>query len=273
METILVTTDFSKPANGAVEYAAHLARFFDTKLVIVHAFNLPLGGYDMAATLETIAGLRREAMDKLKVIKDHLTSNGYDPGIEIYADPGPVYTVINDAANTCGAELVVMGMTGEAGKIKQHLIGSATLNTARELSLPLLIIPESVSYKPVKNICLAAVIDGLEKSTLLYSARAVAKLFGAELEIVTVEPADKEQKAHSPEAYSFIEKRLQDTKHKQVFLHEDNEALALEYYFKFHETDMVIVNPRKHSLFGSLFARSVTKHLSFHCRVPLLILH
>lgn len=273
METILVATDFSKPGNGAVEYAAHLARFLNSKLVIAHAFSLPLGGYNMEAPMDTIAELRRNAEERLTLVRDFVLRNTYDFGIEIYADLGSTVGVIRDVANKCGAELVVMGMTGEAGKLKEHLIGSNTLRVAKEISMPLLIIPEQVSYKPIHEICLAAEIDNIEESTLLYSARGVAKTFGASLEIVTVETAGKTSKAHSPEVYSFIESRLHDTRHKQVLLHENNKALALEYYFKFHETDMVIVNPRKHSLFKSFFSESMTKHLAFHSRVPLLVIH
>ena len=271
METILVATDFSKPGNGAVEYAAHLARFLNSKLVIVHAFKLPLGGYDIEAPLAVVSEIRRNAIKSLELIRDEITRNSYDPGIEIYAELGTTMEVIKDTANTCGAELIVMGMTGAAGRIKQY-IGSNTLQVARELNIPLLVISEHVSYKPVHHICLAAELDKLEENTLLYSARGIAKTFGATLEIVTVETAEK-PKVHSPEVYSFIESRLHDTKHKQVLIHESDKALALEYYFKFHETDLVIVNPKKHNFFRDFFSSSITRHLAFHVKVPLLIVH
>jgi nucleotide-binding universal stress UspA family protein len=167
METILVATDFSTPANGAVEYAAHLARFLNSKLVIVHAFSPPLGGYGATAILETVVEIRANAMKKLTGIKAQLNRDGFDPGIEVYADLGTTFTVIKETANTCGAELIVMGMTGEAGKIKQHVIGSNTLEVARELALPVLVIPEGASYKAIRQISLAAELNGLEKSTLL----------------------------------------------------------------------------------------------------------
>ncbi len=271
METILVATDFSKPANNAVEYAANLARFLNSKLVIVHGFSLPLGGYDMAAPMVTISDIRRNAVENLELIRDELVRKSYDPGIEIYAELGTTMDVIRDTANKCGAELIVMGMVGEAGRIKQY-IGSNTLQVARELSIPLLIISEHVNYKPVHHICLAAELDKIEESTLLYSARGIANTFGATLEIVTVETAEK-PKAHSPEVYSFIESRLHNTKHKQVLIHENDKAQALEYYFKFHETDLVIVNPRKHNFFKELFSASITRHLAFHVKVPLLVIH
>lgn len=272
METILVATDFSKPGNSAVEYAAHLARFLNTKLVIVHAFKLPLGGYNIEAPLDTVSEMRRSAENSLELIRDQLLHNSYDFGIEIHADLGRTIEVIKDVADKYNADLVVMGMTGEAGKIKQHVIGNTALNAANELVLPVLIISEHVTYQPIHHICLAAELQGIEESTLIYSARDVAQMFNATLEIVTVESADKTRKGRSPETYSFIDKKLKDLKHRQVMIHEEDRLLALEYYFKFHETDLVIVNPKKHSFFQELFGDSVTKHLAFHIRVPLLIL-
>jgi nucleotide-binding universal stress UspA family protein len=273
METIIVATDFSKPANNAVEYAAHLARFLNAKLVLVHSFSLPLGGYDMAAPLETFSDMRNKAIEKLKVIRDLLIGHSYDFGVECHAGLGSTLEVLKEAKDAYSAEMIVMGMVGEAGRIKEHLIGSNTLRVARDLSLPLFIIPEGVQYNPIHNICLAAVMKGIESNTLVYSARDIAKLFDATLEIVTVEKPAEEVVWEKPENYSFVERRLADTRHKLVHLREHNTELALEYYFKYHETDLVIVHPKKHSLFQKLFSGSITKHLAFHIRKPILVLH
>ena len=273
METIIAATDFSKAANNAVDYAASLARFLDARLVLVHAFSPPLGGYDMAAPLETLSDLRNDATDKLKVIRDQLICNGYNFRIDCKAGLGSVVEVINEEVNTYSADLVVMGMAGEGAKIKEHLIGSNTLRVADRLSHPLLVISEQVHYKPIHNVCLAAEMKGLDGSTLLYLARDVANMFDATLEVVTVEKPDKEGKWEKPENYSFIDRRLANTRHKQVTLREDKVALALEYYFKFHETDLVMVNPKKHNIFQKLFSGSITRHMAFHISVPLMILH
>lgn len=273
METLLLATDFSRPANNAAEYAAHLARFLNARLVLVHAFSLPLGGYDMTAPLETMREMQAKALEKLKLIRDQLIAHSYDFGIETYAELGATGTVIADAATKLGADLLIMGMTGEAGVVKKHLIGSNALHAARHLSCPVLIIPEDVQYKPIRTISLAAEMQGMDEKTLLYAARGIASTFNAELEIVTVEKQDKEKVWTTPENYSFVERRLKGFRHKQVHLREDNVAQALEYYFKFHETDLVIVNPKKHTVFQKLFTESITRHLVFHSRVPLLIIH
>jgi nucleotide-binding universal stress UspA family protein len=273
METLLLATDFSKPADNAAEYAAHLARFLNARLVLVHAFSLPIGGYDIAAPLETIFDMQKKALERLKLIREQLISHSYDFGIEVHAELGTPFGVLEKAINKFSADMVVMGMTGEAGAIKEHFIGSNSMYAARNLPCPVMIIPENLQYKPIRAISLAAEMSGIEENTLIYSARDLANMFDATLEIVTVEKADKEKAWTTPESYSFVERRLKDTRHKQVHLREDNVAMALEYYFKFHNTDLVMVNPKQHSLFQKLFSESITRHLAFHSRVPLLVIH
>lgn len=272
METILVATDFSKPANGAVEYAAHLARYFSARLVIVNAFRLPVQGYNSFAPLNLASEFRTDSENKLHLVRDHLIRNSYDFGIETTAEPGDAVTVVNGIVNRQSVDLVVVGMTGEGSALKEKLIGSTSVSLAKKLKVPVLIVPERHEYRSVRRISLACELEHVEESTLIYFARAFARLFDAELEIVTVEESTNKEPAHSPDRYSFIDKKLQGIKHRNVLLHERSKTLALEYYFKFHETDMVIVNFRKHNVFKSIFSESVTKHLAFHCRVPLLVL-
>ncbi len=272
METILVATDFSKPANGAVEYAAHLARYFSAKLVIVNAFKMPLQGYNALSPLSVAAELRQDSENKLNLIRNNLIGRSYDFGIETGAELGDTVTVLEDIVNTYSADLVVMGITGEGSVVKEKLIGSTAISAARKLRVPVLIVPEKVDYKTIRRISLACDLENIEESTLLYSARSFAGLFDAELEIVTVQKNVNDIQKMENENHLIIEKRLNTVKHKQVFLKEENVEITLEYYFKFHDTDLVIVNPKKHGLFERLFSGSVTRHLAFHSRVPLLII-
>jgi len=170
--------------------------------------------------------------------------------------------------------MVVLGMTGEAGKLKERLIGSTAVSVGREFKVPVLIVPEGAGYRRIHRISLACDVDKLEESTLLLcSAHYFETLFDAELEIVTVQKPEEGTQWRAPESYSFNERKIGKTKHRQVFVRDNDAATALEYYFKFHHTDLIMANPKKHSFFERLFSESVTKHLAFHSRVPLLLIH
>ena len=66
MDTILVPTDFSAPANNAVNYAVELAKFFDAKLVLVNAYAIPPASYEVGISIEIISAMREQAEKQLE---------------------------------------------------------------------------------------------------------------------------------------------------------------------------------------------------------------
>ncbi|MES2679476.1 MAG: universal stress protein [Bacteroidota bacterium] len=273
METIVVGTDFSAPANNAVNYAVSLAKFFNAKLVLVNAYPIPVAGYDAFLSTEMIAGIQESSSEGLEALKKEIIKKNYDFGIDCVSEAGTSSAVINWVASKYSADLVVMGMVGEGGFLKRHLFGCSALQAARDLKIPLFIIPEAVTYRRVRRICFACDMERIEEGTLLYTARYFASVFGAEIELVTVKHSIEEVSWNKSETYSLVEKRLQNIKHKSVYIKDNDVSQALEYYFKFHKTDLVLVNPKKHGFFQTLFGESVTKNLAFKIEVPLLIVH
>ena len=273
MERLLVATDFSLPADNAVSYAANLAKFFSAELVLVHAYTLPVGSYDTLYPLNLLAETRSYAEGHLNTMKEELIRDNYDFGITCFVGPGTVHDIVKEALSLYPADLIIMGMVGDAGKIKEHLIGSNTLHLSKKFDLPILVVPEGVTYQKIQRVGLAYDMDGGPDDQLLYSARDLAQIFNAELEVVTVKKSEEGLTWNSPENYTFIDQVLKNVKHKNVHISDKRADLALEYYFKFHETDLILVKPRKLGIFQTLFSGSLTKHLAFHIQVPLLIIH
>jgi nucleotide-binding universal stress UspA family protein len=273
METIVVGTDFSGPAKNAVYYASELAKYFSAKLILVNAVPMPLNGYGSMAPLQVMAELQSNSEQLLKELKQEIIRKNYDFGIECVSEIGNCFGVINDVAKRYSADLLVMGMVGEGGLLKRHLIGSSALHAAREITIPLFIVPEAVTYRRIHQICFACDMDHIEETTLLHTVKYFATAFDAEIELVTIKKSSEEIAWNTNETYAFVEKRLLNTKHKNVYIKDHNTSQALEYYFKFHRTDLVMVNPKKHGFFKTLFAESVTKNLAFNIELPLLVVH
>lgn len=273
METIIVGTDFSLPAKNAVNYAVGLARHFSAKLVLVNAYSLPVGGYNSMVPLDMISVLQESSASALQELKQEIIKNNYDFGIECLSQVGTPYGAIKDAVTKYSGDLVVMGMVGEGSFLKRHIMGSTAISVARDLEIPAFIVPEAARYNKIKNICFACDVDRIEEGTLIYTARDFAEIFGAELELVTIDVPGKELVNAPSETYTFVEKRLRGIKHKQVHIADTDVSKALEYYFKFHTTDLVMVNPGKHNLLQRMFTESITKSLAYTLETPLLAIH
>jgi len=274
MKTILLATDFSKAANNACDYAAELAKYFDAKLILVNAYNYPFTQHESARSFNEFAEKDREANKALADLKEKIyQKNSRIPHVECYAHAGNAFDVIQSAADKFNAELVVIGITGSAGKLKEHVVGSTALAIARNLDVNTIIIPEGVKYHRIHKMSFACDIENIEENDLLYVAKYFSKIFDAALEIINVEKFDVKPQIYKYQPLSFLNKTLETVDHNTVIIENNDPATALENYFRSHNTDILIVNPKKHNVFYNLFHTSVTKKLVFHSKQPLLIIH
>jgi nucleotide-binding universal stress UspA family protein len=270
MERILIATDFSPAAENAIRYGADIAKFLNAGIILVNAFSMPLGGYDVMAPLATIAEMESSGLAALREEKNKIIKRvGYDPGIDCVCEPGSVFGVISDCATKMGVDLVIMGMVGQAGALKQKVIGSSALSAARNLQLPLIIVPERTTYSKISKIAFAFA-EQADPHMLFHSVRAFAILFGAPVELIQVEPENSDN-VRSVELSA--EKVLESVHYTSVKLRNNNPGDALEAYFRLNKPDLVILNPKKHRLFHDLFASGVTSQLAYHLGIPLLAIH
>ncbi|HXB40758.1 MAG TPA: universal stress protein [Bacteroidia bacterium] len=270
METILVPTDFSAAADNATDYAVQLAKYFNAKLILVNASAIPAVSSDSLIQLEMYASLQQTSIDGLENLKKKILKNDNGLNIECFSETGYAYDVIIAATLKYKANLVVMGIIGEAGRIKEKIIGSTSVKIAKNTVTPVFIIPESVKYHRIHKISFACDLKKTENSSIIYIAKYFAKVFDSELEVVNVEYPNEEITIENAKSNLFVEKKLQNTNHKSVFITDNQVAKGLLEYFKLNPTDVVMLNPKKHSVFHNLFYESVTKELAFHLQVPIL---
>ncbi|HWY37223.1 MAG TPA: universal stress protein [Bacteroidia bacterium] len=274
METILIATDFSPAAANATEYGIELAKFFDAKIVLVNSYPVPPVGYEGNNTMQMIQALQDSSSIALENLKKQIIAKYQrDFEIECFSDMGFPGDVIAEAAKKYHADLIVMGIIGEAGKIKEHVIGSSSVKVAQHSTVPTFIIPEGVNYHRIRKIAFVCDMDKTEEGYMVYIAKYFGNVFGAELEVVNVEPPQGEMSEAKARTTQFIEKKLEVIKHKTVYVTDNDVAHGLENYFKTHPSDIVMVNPKKHNIFHNLFNESTTKELAFHLHVPLLAIH
>jgi len=272
MDTLVIATDFSPAADNAVNYGIDLARHFNSRIVLVTAYSLPLAGYDSVAPPVVLSEMEASAMRELEEIKSRIVARtGFDPGVDFYAGSGSPMSVISEAVEKYTADVVVLGMVGKAGSLKRHLIGSTSLEAARGLDVPVFVIPEGVTYKPIRNISFACDFEKVEESTIIYTARSFSALFNATLEIVNISPkamplTEKAATRH------FIDRTLGGVSHKTTQIESDDPAGALTDYFRYNSSDLIILNPKRHNLFRRIFVTGVTGKLVFNLKLPMLII-
>lgn len=273
MKTILIATDFSPAATNALIYSAGLIKQLDLDVVLLHAVTPPLGRYDPMTPTAVIEEIKRVSLNVLnenkQVLADHL---GYDPGIKTQVEVGRADDVIQDMAYKYKADLVVIGIIGESGIAKRKSIGSNALKLARILDAPLMVIPEQAEYRNIHNISFACDPEEIEDDAFRYIIKSFCHTFNARLEVVHIK-TDFAKSIKLLMASSIMEQIIEKTDHTVVTISDNDPANALKNYFEINRTDLIIMNPKEHTLFERLFNQSVTHELIFTLKVPMLIVH
>ncbi|MES2131180.1 MAG: universal stress protein [Bacteroidota bacterium] len=273
MKTILIATDFSPAATNALIYGAGIIKHLDLNVVLIHAVTPPLGRYDTLTPKAVIDEVKRASLMTLdehkKLLIDHI---GYDPGIKTEVEVGHADDVIQSMAHKYKADLVVIGIIGESGTAKRKSIGSNTLKLAHALEAPLLVIPGDISYRNIHRISFACDPEEIEDDAFRYIIETFCKTFNAWLEVVHIK-TNLKKTIKSLVAGSMMEQIIEKVDHTVVTLFDTDPANALKDYFAHNKTDLIIMDPKEHTLFEKIFNQSVTRELIFSLKTPMLIIH
>jgi nucleotide-binding universal stress UspA family protein len=189
---------------------------------------------------------------------------GKQTRIETEADEFPLAPGVKRLTGNGDAGLVVMGITGKSD-LEQILIGSHTLDLAKDSHTPLLIVPGSARFEKIRRIVFACDLEIAPDAIPVPAIRTLAQRLGARLVILNVghEPAGQPV----AEAFSGSE----PPEYHQVARRDI--AKGIMEFAGHHDIQLVITIPQKYGFFESLFHRSVTKKLAFHTHLPLLHLN
>jgi nucleotide-binding universal stress UspA family protein len=273
MNTILVPTDFSSTADNAVRYAIEIARKSKSKIVLFHAYQLPMTTSEIQLIVITQEELERESINRLNEEKTKLeNAEGKEIKIETKVAEGFLVDVVEEVCKEIKADLIVMGITG-ASKVEEILFGSNTIGIVRHTNCPAIIVPHDATFKQINNIVFAADYQKIKDKRSFEQIRNYVRLFNATLHILYIDlPTELISSERAIEGIK-LENELEDIKHEFHFLEHVDVSKGVNEYVDKVQAEMVMIIPRKHNLLERIFKSSQTKKLAFHSHVPMLCIH
>src|SRR3569833_1223387 len=191
IHTILFPVDLSDRARAASPFIHALAKFYDARVILVHACEAAIPGPPGSAHLAGVCyeAVESDSRDRLRKFADSelpklntlcLASVGYPP--RVIASEAAVYDV----------DLIAMPTHGYSG-YRRLLLGSVTARVLRDLRIPVWTdahVPEPTHRAhPQPRRILAAVDLGEQSSRTAEFALQLGRDTGAEVEIVHAAPA------------------------------------------------------------------------------------
>jgi nucleotide-binding universal stress UspA family protein len=140
IRTILVPIDFSESAHNIIEWAAHLASGSESKLVLFHAYHLPVEFQQLEGAYlppDFWANVKSESQASLARHEAGLREKGHT--VESVVREGYAATAIVDEATELGADLIVIGTHGLSG-LKHMLLGSVAERVVQKAPCPVLTV-------------------------------------------------------------------------------------------------------------------------------------
>jgi nucleotide-binding universal stress UspA family protein len=269
MKTIFIATDFSEYAQHAADFAMDLAGHMGCSVVLFHAYEIPLSVPDSYVLIEPDE-VRKTAESYLLEESKRLRKTPFQP-IEIVAYEGAPVPAILENIKKYKEPLIVVGRSGIGGMIKNFL-GSTAAGLAKKASMPVLLIPEAIHFKPFQNAMLAAELEidapleGLDPLIdLCYRCHAT-------LDVVRVLKPYVSLVAELSYRSSRLAGKLSELSWNYAFPRGEDVFEVLNEYAITNEVDLISVIPQHHSFLERMFNKSESKMLIRHTHIPLLLL-
>ncbi len=269
MKTILVPTDYSNAAKNAADYAINFAKEIKARVLLFHAYNLPIVPSPDALILVPTAGeWHKENEDLLKIEVARLRKK---TTIEIGYKAVMGLAVDEIKEEEKKADFIIMGITG-AGPISEKLLGSITTATLKKVNKPVIVIPENVHYKNPERIVLASDLDPVKNIKILDKLNMLVEHFKSVIYIVNVREKKDELTVANAVAEVQLETKLKDVEHFYYYPENGHPVEGINDFVRMKKADMVAVIPHHYTFVENLFHNSFSKKMAFHTKVPLLVL-
>ena len=140
--TIVVATDFSTSAAHATDTAIDYARKLGSRLVLIHAYDVPIPAPAIAGAYSLPEGIVKEIASAAQARVDEAAREVAETGVECegVAVGLPAAMAVVDEAISRHADLIVMGTRGLTG-IKHVALGSVADRVVRTAPCPVLTVP------------------------------------------------------------------------------------------------------------------------------------
>ena len=275
MAKLLVPTDFSEASENATNYAIEMANALSAEIVLLHVNQIPVSVSEFGITAYDVSEMKTESLVTLKGLAEKIKkSYPHISKVEYYAEIGNSADVILEYAKNKNFEFVIMGNNGHGSNFIKNIIGSTSVSVSKKIEVPLIIVPPHVKYKKIENLAYASVYDeDIETNTALIKVRDLNLQFNSTLSVLHVIPENHSLNETESFADNFVESKLAKTEHQTYIITENKVSVGILDFVKFHQIDMIIVEPKKHSIFHALFYPSITNELAFKSPVPVLTIH
>ena len=274
MKTIIAATDFSPVSLNAVNFAADMALHLDARILLFHAYSIPVSYSDVPVALLSVEEVKKSSELQLGQLKEkiiHVTSGKIR--IDTECIMGNTVDELENLCKKIQPFAVVMGAKGKTG-LEKVIFGSTALTAIRHLTWPVICVPPGRDFsKGIKKIGFACDFKQVAYTTPVQAIHQIVKEFDAELHVLNVDYNNKQFRPDTPEQSFLLHQLLEDLRPQYHFITGADVEDEINRFAENNNLDLVIAIPKKHKLLEGIFKPSSTKELIFQSHIPVMCVH
>lgn len=278
MKKVLVPIDFSACSNNAINFALQSEKLFPMEIILLHAFEMKGNVYTdyMGLNMEFNQSLLDEIYTRLSLLKKSI-EEAEDIQVKTQIITEPLNEAIQKAITVHNIDMLIMGTLGASG-FKEKLLGTKTSLVIGHTRVPVMVIPYEYTWTKPKKILLAT--NHFEKGpAILDSLFELADMYRAQIHVAVFSDEDSDNVStlleHSRNAAHY-EEMLRKKYHVPALtvthLYGKDFEETLQNHISKSGINILAMVPYKKNLIDRLFHPSMTKRMSYHTSVPLLVI-
>ncbi|RYY60499.1 MAG: universal stress protein [Chitinophagaceae bacterium] len=270
MEKILVAVDFSPASENAMRYAADLALFTRSTLVLFHVCELPPTFAD--APLVNLVSLEQHAWEILNDRRTELALRMEGDGfIECYVDTGDFFKRLEHICELTNPDLVIVGSRGTS-KLERFFFGNHSGKAAEKITWPVMAVPLGYSFTPPARICLACDMSDVRETVPAGLISAIVSDFNGVLHILNTGHPGRHRPEIADQA-AILESMFKDLRPVFHFTSGHNVDQDIIDFVAENHIDILIVMPKSAPVVNQVLRHHHTRFLVLHCPVPVVSFH
>lgn len=267
---ILVITNFSNASQNALSYACGLFGTDQHEFLLAHIYALPLTytveGVALASVSEAFRDIEEQLADELDRIRAQF------PGIGISGQYilGGLLASSRELIAAYAPSALVFGTAGYYSELWHT--DSELLLALRNLTVPVVIVPEHIGFRAVQQIGFACDYRNVCVPKQTAFIRDLVHDTGGQLHIVHVARSKPDSVSVKQQNEQLLREALQGIEPHYHELETPEVFRAIHEFVRSYELDLLIVIPRKQEFWYSIFHKSNIRQLAFLNRLPIVAL-
>lgn len=273
--TIVMATDFSDSSEAALNYLLKFIAKAEINLFLLYVQPVPLISSDLPydVVYKELKHAREVSHRNLLRMSKKIISLHPEVKLNYIFEEGDVEERIVDTAKDLKPDLLVIG-TKSKGNFFKWFEGSTTSYLIRSACSPVMVVPQDVKFKEVRECVFASSFQDEDKIFINHAGK-ISSLSNARLSVLNVVKKLNDSAKERLMKFTSSIKRTAKYHNLEFKVREGHEEVEREIGNYLHESrpQLVFMATHKKTFMQKLLGKSITEKVAEVSPVPLIVYH